>query len=127
VDWLPSSLRADVKVGQVSCLVFSPNSRVVASGSRDHTVRLWDAYSGTLLRELKDEPVLTDLSDSEFGSILDFVFLQKGAVTALAFSPDGSLLASGGPGDGIIRLWNTDPRLDRARARVKAFVERERV
>lgn len=60
------------------------DNNIVASGSKDNTVQIWDINSGryTLLEG------------------------HNGPVYSLAWSPDGSLLASGGV-DGTIRLWDT--------------------
>src|SRR5271170_443018 len=57
----------------VLAVAFSPDGKLLASASDDHTVRLWDPATGASLQTLEGH------SDS---------------VLALAFSPDGKLLAS---------------------------------
>lgn len=65
-------------------LAFSPDSKILASGSRDGTIQLWDVATGNKLSTLKGH--------------VDWV-------NALVFSSDGNTLASGSQ-DGAIFLWN---------------------
>ncbi len=113
----------------VNCCAFSPNSRILASGSSDKTVRLWDISEG---KELDDSPLqghgyhVCACAFSPFGTLLatastdctvwlwDTKTNQKiatfeghrGAVRACVFSQDSLLLASGSA-DETVCLWNT--------------------
>ncbi|OCQ99801.1 hypothetical protein BCD64_01570 [Nostoc sp. MBR 210] len=67
----------------VQTIAFSPNGQIIASGSVDKTIRLWNLHG----QELK---------------ILEG---HKDTITSLAFSPDGKTLASASE-DGTIKIWN---------------------
>ena len=73
-------------LGSVTSVVFSPDGKIIASGSSDNTLRLWSAENG---QEIKSLTAHTNF------------------VKSLAFSPDGKILASGS-NDKTIKLWNVE-------------------
>jgi WD40 repeat protein len=70
--------------GKVHCISFTNDGRLVASGSEDKTIKIWDISSGQCL--------------TTFRGHLNIVRMA-------AFSPDMTLCASGGWNDDI-RIWN---------------------
>ncbi|BDI14895.1 hypothetical protein ANSO36C_06970 [Nostoc cf. commune SO-36] len=68
----------------VNIVSFSPDDKLIASGSDDKTIRLWKPDGS----EAIEKPLEHTKS-----------------VTTLSFSPDSNMLASGTQ-DGIVRLWN---------------------
>lgn len=68
----------------VTCVVFSPSGRLLASASDDDSIRIRDGLTHKLLRTIS--------ADSD-------------GVAAIAFSPDEKTLVSGG-WDGTVKIWS---------------------
>lgn len=71
-------------IGWVAALAFSPVEPLLASGSYDRTIRLWDLRDGTCRAVLEG---------------------HAGNVYSVAFAPEGRRLASGSL-DGAVRIWD---------------------
>ena len=68
----------------VTDLEFSPDNKILTSGSRDGMIQLWDISTGKLLASLRG---------------------HTSRITNLVFSSDGKILASGDRNDAIF-IWN---------------------
>jgi serine/threonine protein kinase len=75
----------------VDTLAFSADGKMLATGSRDQTVRWWD------LIQTEEGPAEGPKEPTVFKG-------HKAQVTAVAFSPDGKTLSSASL-DGTVRLW----------------------
>jgi WD40 repeat protein len=75
--------------GSVDCVAYSPDGQLLASGSSDETIKLWDSATGALRHTLEVET------------------FYSAAVFGIAFSHDGRTLASAHGDAGIMR-WDPD-------------------
>ena len=120
--------------GRIYSVAFAANGRTLASAAWDYTVRLWNPRSGGELRTLTVEatdkisavafsPDSTRIAagsgtedvrntanfriwDVESGALLHTVTGHKLMVRTLAWSPDGSRLATGA-WDNLVTVWDT--------------------
>ena len=112
----------------VNAMAFSPDGRIVLTGSSDRTAQLWDAATGAaiappLVHQAEiyavafshdGKTVLTGSGDKSArqwdaatGRPIGGPLVHPGLVVAVAYSPDGkTMLTAGGHPDSTARLWD---------------------
>ncbi|MGH3547748.1 MAG: NACHT and WD repeat domain-containing protein [Pseudonocardiaceae bacterium] len=114
----------------VTNVAFSPDGRILASGSYDNTAKLWDMANHRLITTLTDHTgvvravvfspdgrTLATASDDHrvklwampTGRLITTLTGHKSAVLGVAFSPDGHTLATASD-DGTAKLWDVTSR-----------------
>lgn len=120
--------------GQIDALIYSPDGKWLASAGADPVIRIWDAETGKAALSLeghqaavrglafvpvgegKPAKVLVSASRDKTirfwnvttGKELPLQINHPGAATAVAVSPDGKLLASGGAPEPHVILWKVE-------------------
>jgi len=106
----------------IHCVAFSSDGRTIASGGDDEAIKLWEADTGHLIRNLEGQGVTriafspdgktiasggsdktTKLWDALTGKLIRTLGSEEFEIKALAFSPDGKTLASAG---GPLKMWD---------------------
>ncbi|KAL4869265.1 hypothetical protein BDV12DRAFT_196507 [Aspergillus spectabilis] len=125
-NWSPELHTLEGHFDWVQSVAFSQDGQLLASGSYDRTIKLWDPATGTLKYTLEghsgpvqsvtfsqDGQLLASgssdqtikLWDPATGTLKHTLEGHSGWVQSVAFSQDGQLLASGSS-DQTIKLWD---------------------
>jgi hypothetical protein len=125
-------LKKEVETGAVNSgnIAFSPDGRLLASGTQAGSLLVWDTSAWTKLRTLQAHRLaITSLAFSPDGKLLASASMtgaivltdtagwsrlatlagNGSALLSIAFSPDGHILA-GGSADGAVTIWDVNSR-----------------
>ena len=112
--------------GAIWSVAISPNAQLLASGSQDTTLKVWNLHTGELLHTLKGysgtvysiaissdtQTLVCGHSDGtlklwslDTGELIRTLDEHSNFINTLALSPDGQIIASGS-GDNTIKVWD---------------------
>jgi WD40 repeat protein len=87
----------------VNSVAFASDGRRIVSGSKDCSIRLWDAETGDNLAIYEDDG---------YGMVIGADLVP--GVNAVSFSPDGRRILSGSS-DHTVKIWDANPKVELAR------------
>lgn len=123
IAWNPNSGRRLFALGQeesgfITALQFSPDGEVLATGSKDHVVRLWNTSTGSLRNVLgihHGEPT-REHEEQNLHRDSNVIFARQetygGGVSKVLFSRDGKTLVTASRVHGTVRIWNANVEPD---------------
>lgn len=111
---------------RITSIAYSPDGHHLATGSADHTVKIWDINTGVCTETIDFPEIVTDFSyspdgrylvisscdkDLELWDVATGMFIRKlcghsERVNSVRYSPDGHTILSGS-NDGTAKLWCT--------------------
>ncbi|KAB8320548.1 hypothetical protein SD81_002870 [Tolypothrix campylonemoides VB511288] len=122
-------VKTEGHTGRINTVRFSPNSKIIASGSSDKTIKLWQ-LDGTLINtfvghsdsvaSVNFNPDGKAISSVDRDGKIKLWYLDvspvtklnghKGRITGIRFSPNGKTIVSAGE-DSTVKLWRRDGTL----------------
>ncbi|OAI41306.1 NB-ARC domain protein [Planctomycetaceae bacterium SCGC AG-212-D15] len=108
----PTIAALPTNVHPVRAIAVSPDKSMVVAGRANH-IHVYDAGSGTFIRELVEPGLVTGDKKPVTGAHLSIV-------ESLAFSPDGKFIASGGFGE--VAIW--DAQTGMLKQKLTGFADR---
>ncbi|NER19435.1 MAG: hypothetical protein F6J96_01470 [Symploca sp. SIO1C2] len=138
-----SSKELDVHSDSVTCLSFNPDGKLLASASKDNTVKIWNIYNRLVLSAVNNENIFRKVKFSPDGETIATSNYQEvqllsregtllrtieGNVSVISWSPDGkTVVTDSADNDNIVKVWNADSGEVKTLPEVSSSVDRIRV